>query len=139
MSEVYTMPTQDSGAALFKRGIEGELVMLNMLRFREVADYSQTPKLDPGKEIPGREAFELYIEQARPLVEACGGEILFIGEGGSFFIGPEDEHWELIMLIKQRSLTDFMSFATNEAYQTVLGHRIAAVADSRLLPMEPRK
>jgi hypothetical protein len=43
----YFEPTQESGRALVMRGIRGEVVMLNLLRFREVADYSANPELAP--------------------------------------------------------------------------------------------
>jgi len=33
----YLEPTQEAGRAFVMRGIEGEVVMLNLLRFREVA------------------------------------------------------------------------------------------------------
>ena len=39
------------------------------------------------------------------------------------------------MLIRQNSLQDFISFSSNEEYQIVLGHRTAALEDSRLLPL----
>jgi hypothetical protein len=38
--------------------IEGGLVMLNLLRFREVADYSANPELAPAAPISGAEAFD---------------------------------------------------------------------------------
>lgn len=39
------------------------------------------------------------------------------------------------MLARQESLTAFMSFATNKGYLAGLGHRAAALEDSRLLPL----
>jgi hypothetical protein len=33
--------------------------MLNLLRFREIADYSANPELTPAEPISGAEAFEL--------------------------------------------------------------------------------
>jgi hypothetical protein len=41
--QTYIEPTHEAGRALFMRGIKGPLVMLNLLRFRQVADYSATP------------------------------------------------------------------------------------------------
>ena len=38
--------------------IEGGLVMLNLLRFREVADYSANPELAPAAPISGAEDFD---------------------------------------------------------------------------------
>ena len=42
----YFEPTQEAGAALFRRQINGAVVMLNLLRFRDTADYSEHPELD---------------------------------------------------------------------------------------------
>ena len=41
--QTYFEPIHEAGRALFMRGIKGPLVMLNLLRFREIADYSATP------------------------------------------------------------------------------------------------
>ena len=40
------------------------------------------------------------------------------------------------MIIKQKSLDSFLSFASDPQYQGVIGHREAAIVDSRLLPVE---
>jgi len=135
MTEPYFEVSQEAGAALFRRGIQGPIVMLNLLRFREVADYSAAPDLAPAEPISGRAAYQLYIDQTLPFLEKTGGEILFLGDGGQYLIGPQDVPWDLVMMIRQNSLQDFMSFSSNEAYQVVLGHRTAGLSDSRLLPM----
>lgn len=131
----YVDPTQEAGRALMMRGIEGPLVMLNLLRLREIADYSATPGLAPAGEISGAQALDLYVAHTRPFLAESGGGILFLGEGGPFLIGPAEERWDRMMLIRQASLQAFMSFAGNEAYLAGLGHRTAAVDDSRLLPL----
>jgi len=53
----YIEPTQSAGREFFLRGIEGSFVTLNLLRFRDVADYSQTPGLAPASPIRGETAF----------------------------------------------------------------------------------
>ena len=135
MSEYFLEPTQASGAALFSRNISGPVVMLNLLRLREVADYTCAPELAGARPVWGREAFQRYIEHTLPFLRESGGELLFLGEGGQFFIGPQDEQWDLVMMVRQNSLQDFMAFASNEAYLAGMGHRTAAVLDSRLLPV----
>lgn len=129
--------TEQAGRAFVRRGIEGEVVMLNLLRFREIADYSAAPELAPDSPISGAEAFDRYIAHTLPYLQESGGSLLFLGEGGLFLIGPDDEHWHLTMLVRQRSVQSFMAFAGNEAYLAGLGHRKAALADSRLLPLAP--
>lgn len=131
----FLEPTQVAGVALFSRNIPGEVFMLNLLRFREVADYSANPDLMPGEPISGREAYQKYIDFTLPYLTESGGGIAFLGEGGKYFIGPQDERWDLALLIRQKSLPDFLAFASNPDYLVGLGHRAAAVEDSRLLPL----
>ena len=135
MKERFLEPTQEAGAALFARNIAGEVVMLNLLRFREIADYSANPELAPSEPISGAEAYQKYIDHTLPFLRESGGDLVFFGKGGKFLIGPQDESWDLVMLVRQKSLADFMAFASNQAYLTGLAHRTAALEDSRLLPI----
>jgi hypothetical protein len=128
-------PTQESGRAFITRQIVGNVVMLNLLRFRETADYSATPDLAPPTPISGAAAFQRYIDHTLPHLRETGGDVLFLGEGGRFLIGPESERWDMAMLIRQQSVHSFLSFASHEAYLAGIGHRTAALADSRLLPL----
>jgi hypothetical protein len=135
MTMRYLEPTQASGRALVTRRIPGDVVMLNLLRFREVADYSTSPELKPSHAISGADAFQRYIQHTLPFLRESGGELLFLGAGGPFLIGPEVERWDLAMLVRQRSVESFLAFASNVRYLAGLGHRTAALEDSRLLPL----
>jgi uncharacterized protein (DUF1330 family) len=134
--QAYLEPTQDSGRDFFMRGITGKVVMLNLLRYRAVADYSATPQLAPATPISGEEAYRLYMEHTMPHLEKSGGKLLFFGRGGRFLIGPDNERWDAAMLVQQSSPAAFMQFASNTAYLAGMGHRTAALEDSRLLPLE---
>ena len=131
----YLDPTNESVTSLFQRGIQGEVVMLNLLKLRAVADYSEFPELAPATPISGREAYELYIQHTIPHLAESGGELLYLGEGGTYLIGPEGEGWDLAMLVRQQSVESFLAFAQNPAYMSGNGHRAAAVEDSRILPL----
>ncbi|MBC2776576.1 DUF1330 domain-containing protein [Parasphingopyxis marina] len=134
----YFDPTPETGRAFVLRGIEGPVTMLNLLRFRETADYSADPDLAPDTPISGAEAYELYIAHTLPHLAASGGEMLFMGDGGPWLIGPVSERWDAAMLIRQASVDAFMGWAKNEAYLYGLGHRTAGIEDSRLLPLVQR-
>lgn len=131
----YLKPTQEAGRALVERRLKGSVVMLNLLRFRKVADYSAYPELAPPQPISGAEAFDRYIVHTLPFLKESGGELMFLGEGGPYLIGPESEYWDRAMLIRQNSIESFLAFAGNTAYLAGLGHRSAALEDSRLLPL----
>ena len=133
--ERYLEPTQASGRALMQRGLRGPVFMLNLLRFRAVADYSAFPDIAPASHISGAEAYDRYIEHTLPFLHESGGDLVFYGEGGPFLIGPDREHWHRAMLVRQNSIEDFLAFANHQEYLKGIGHRTAALEDSRLLPL----
>ena len=135
MDKYYLEPTQESGKELFTRGIQGPVVMLNLIRFNETADYSDYPDLQPKKAITGEQAYQKYMQHTQPFLEKSGGELMFLGQAGKYFIGPSEQQWDVVLLVKQKSLADFMAFASNPEYLAGIGHRMAAIKDSRLLPI----
>jgi len=83
-SKSYIEPSQDAGRAFVMRHISGSIVMLNLLRFREVADYSATPDLAPAVSISGAAAYQKYIEHALPYLRESSGDLLFLGLAARF-------------------------------------------------------
>jgi hypothetical protein len=134
-SKLYLEPSQEAGRDFVMRRLSGNVIMLNLLRFREIADYSAYPQLAPATPMSGAAAFQLYIKHTLPYLRESGGEALFMGVAGPYFIGPADERWDLAMLVRHHSAETFLAFASHEAYLAGLGHRVAAVLDSRLLPL----
>jgi len=61
--------------------------------------------------------------------------VIFYGYGGEFLIGPSHERWDAVMLVRQSSVASFLEFASNQDYLSGIGHRLAALEDSRLLPL----
>ena len=134
---MHIEPTQELGGALMARGIEGPVVMLNLLRFREVADYSRSPQLAPESPISGADAYREYSRHTVPLLEAAGGRVEFVGAGAQHLIGPAEERWDLMLTVRYPSLQAFLGFASDGEYLKTVGHRTAALEDSRLLPLVP--
>ncbi|CUU59890.1 DUF1330 domain-containing protein [Frankia sp. CcI49] len=135
---MYLDPSDENARLFFARGIEGPFTMLNLLRFRDWADYSAHPDLAPPEPIPGHLAYDRYVRHTLPYLAASGGSVEFFGVGGHPFVGPTDERWDLVMLIRQGGVADFLAFASNEGYLAGVGHRTAALADSRLIPLVDR-
>lgn len=133
----HLAPTDTTAAALIARGMDSPVVMLNLLRFRAVADYAHAPDLAPGQPISGEAAYDLYRQGIAPLLAASGGAVLFEGAGGAWFIGPEGAGWDHALLVRQASVAAFLAFARNPQAQRLGQHRTAALADSRILPLTP--
>ena len=136
MNKTYLDVTQEAGRHFFIKGIKGEIVMLNLLRFKEIADYSAVEHLTPSSPITGKEAYDLYMAETLPFLKEAGSAVLFYGKAEKFLIGPSDEQWDEVLLVKHTSPAKFLEFAQNEAYLKIAGHRTAALEDSRLLPIE---
>jgi uncharacterized protein (DUF1330 family) len=117
-------------------GTTGRVVMLNLLRYRAIADYSATPQLAPATPVTGEAAYRLYMKHTMPHLEQSGGRVIFFGRGGGFLVGPEGERWDAAMLVEQASTAAFLAFASNAEYLAGIGHRTAALEDSRLLPLQ---
>jgi hypothetical protein len=131
----YLDPTPQAARHFIAARQGDSIVMLNLLRFHALADYSASPELAPLTPISGAEAYQRYIHHTLPYLRDSGGELVFLGTGGEFLIGPESERWDLAMLVRQSSVESFLAFAAHRGYLAGVGHRTAAVADSRLLPL----
>ena len=136
---MHIHPNPDAFAALVRNHPDGPVVMLNLLRFRAEADYSASPELAPDTPISGAAAYKRYARHATPLLTEAGSEVLWAGLASATLIGPVDERWDHVLLVRHRSVADFIAFASNRAYLAGLGHRTAALADSRLVPVRQTK
>lgn len=105
------------------------IVMLNLLKFREQAQYldaSEPP-------CSGREAYERYGSRAIGAVKAIGGEVLWYGSAVGSLIAPPDESWDEILLVRYPSIDAFVKIMMASEYQAFAKHRTAALEDARLV------
>ncbi len=104
------------------------VTMLNLLRFREQAEY-------PGQasELSGREAYEIYKQNAVQHIEAIGGKVVMQARTPAAIIAPEGEQWDEMLLVWYPSIAAFVSMVMNPGYQAFTVHRTAALADARLI------
>ena len=132
----YIKATPESGKEFYLNFKEkgGIIVMLNLLKFKPKADYSNLESIKPQKDITGEEAYNLYSENTLAKLNEIGSQILFYGASKNFLIGPEYEKWDAVLLVKHQSVESFMDFAQSKTYLNNVGHRTAGLEDSRLLP-----
>lgn len=104
------------------------VVMLNLLRFRDKADYA-----DDCDERSGREAYQLYMQEAAACVSAVGAEVIWSGRSVGSLIAPPDESWDQVLLVRYPSIDAFMAMIQSTEYRGVAKHRTAALCDSRLV------
>lgn len=124
-----TNPTQEQlQKVLADTPKDQPVVMLNLLRFRDRANYS-----DESTERSGREAYTLYMQEAAACVKAVGAEVIWSGHSVGSLIAPPDESWDQVLLVRYPSIDAFMAMIESPDYKGVVRHRTAAVQDSRLV------
>lgn len=136
----YLDPTETSAISLLKsehsRNAEQErFIILNLISLKSKADYSQTCLNGSCQTTDPEVAFDCYVNKTLPFLNDTGGKLLLVANAANFFVGPENEGWDKVMLVEQKSVKDFFAFAQNKDYKKVLAHRQASVDDSRLLPL----
>ncbi|MGB5492245.1 MAG: DUF1330 domain-containing protein [Woeseiaceae bacterium] len=123
----YIDPERDQFDAFKALPRDKPIMMLNLLRFRETADY------EDGRESSGAEAYANYGRESAPIFRRVGGEIIWRGRPEVILIGPKDKHWDLIFVARYPTADAFLEMVTDPHYQIAVKHRQAAVLDSRLI------
>ncbi len=132
---MYIAPTPESLSTLTSREIDGPITMLNLMRFRAVADYADRPDLAPVTPISGEEAYDIYAGLTMEYLSGVGGSVLLVGSGGPLLIGPTETRWDRVLVVQYPGLDAFLTMIQNPQYLEGAGHRTAALEDSRLLPI----
>jgi len=108
---------------------EQPLFMLNLLRFKEIAD---GPLL--AENISGGEAYGRYAAAVAPHLARVGGELSWAGACSPALIGPEAGEWDLVAIVRYPSRQAFLDMISDPSYLETASLRSAALADSRLIP-----
>jgi uncharacterized protein (DUF1330 family) len=126
-NQVY--PTFEQLMPLRDDGDGGAIAMVNLLKFREKAVYSDGRADD----VSGREAYMRYVVEMRSIVEAAGGRILFSGEVKGLIIGEVEELWDAVGIAEYPSRAAFHRIATSAEVQAIGVHREAGLAGQLLI------
>ncbi|MEM9234537.1 MAG: DUF1330 domain-containing protein [Pseudomonadota bacterium] len=105
---------------------EGPLMMLNLLRFRDRAEY------EDGRDVSGREAYAAYAKAAAPFFAKAKGEMIWEGAPLANLIGPLDEIWDAGFIAQYQDKNSFLGMIMDDGYKAIMYHRQAALIDSRL-------
>ncbi len=127
-------PTRDQVRALRDQGRDGPVVMLNLLKFHEIARYPAEMAMAP---CSGEAAYARYqhaftvavggISQADVIYDGpC--EQVFIGQAGS-----AEADWDKALLVRYPSRQHFLAMMANDGYRDALVHRYAGLARTVLI------
>ena len=128
------VPSAEKFAAFMESPPVGRpVVMLNLLRYRERAEYPANFDAAP---CSGEEAYQRYGAIAAQRIASVGGRVVWAGKADLTLIGPDDENWDTVVLVEYPSKQAFAEMIQQPEYMAVAPHRTAALADSRLVATE---
>lgn len=116
----------------------GPFSMLNLYRLHEVADYSANPEFAPPNPISGRDLFDRYAASMDSLLASFDAKRVFLAEGAGCLIGPPDERWDVVQIVRYPSLSAFLSLTSSDEMLADMPHRLAMFEDSRVIPLIER-
>lgn len=126
----FTHPSSNAMVAAGERDPDEPVYMVNLLRFEDQA------KPGHGADgLTGKQAFAEYSRRFAALESRFGGKPVWVGRtvrGASTIIGPSDERWDLVAVVRYPSRASFLAMQDSPEYQAIAPLRTAAVADSRL-------
>ena len=109
--------------------------MLNLLRFRERADYGDRADVAPSS---GREAYhQRYVPAFGKIAARVAGDgirVSWLGGVLARVVGPTDERWDEIAIVEYPSFAAFRRVTERPEYEAEAApHRTAALEDWRLI------
>jgi len=109
---------------LAKPGPDGPIVMVNLLKFRERAQYPD------GRDahLSGREAYQRYGRLFVPLLRGIGGRVVYSGPVNGLSIGVVDSLWDEVALAGYPSRSAFVRMTSTPEYREIAVHRTAGLA-----------
>lgn len=117
-------PGPEQAAAFFGGAEDGPFVMVNLLKFKERADYPDGSEPD----LTGREAYGRYGAGVQACLAAVGGKSLYAGAVTDLMLGEADELWDMVALAQYPSRAAMMAMVQSPEYQAIEKHRIAGLA-----------
>ena len=105
-------------------GPEGPIYMVNLLSFKERAEYEDGRDTD----LSGREAYNLYGAAVSRLIAEYGGEIVFVGDVTFLSLGQVDELWDEVAIARYPNRGALLAMSSSPEWREAAVHRTAGLA-----------
>lgn len=123
------VPTPEGMRAFLAKDIEGPVSMLNLLKFKEKAEYADGRATD----LSGAEAYALYGQDMIRWVTSQGGRMLFSGPAHHLVLGEADELWDQVAIIEYPSKEAFARIVSAPQVAEWGVHRAAGLEGQLLI------
>ncbi len=118
------MPRSDAAQAFFGDAAHGPMVMVNLLKFKDKAEY---PDGHANAGMTGKEAYAVYGAAVMKCLEMVGGRGLFSADVSGLMLGDVEELWDMVALAYYPSPQAMLQMVGLPEYQGIEIHRFAGL------------
>ena len=118
-----TTKTDQQMEALLKADNGGPVCMVNLLKFREKAEYEDGRETD----LSGIEAYQIYGAVTGSLIKELGGDVVFTSVFNGMVVGEVEELWDVMAIAKYPTLQSFIDMVASPEYLKAYHHRLAGL------------
>ena len=122
VNKVY--PNKEQIKGFMEPASEEPICMVNLLKFKEKAEYEDGRDTD----LTGREAYALYEEGVKKLLQEIGGGVGFEGDVERLALGEVEELWDVVALAVWPSRGAMFEVMQSPDMQAISVHRSAGLA-----------
>tara|TARA_A200000159_G_scaffold56744_1_gene52425 strand:- start:24 stop:437 length:414 start_codon:yes stop_codon:yes gene_type:complete len=117
-------PTKEQMEGFLEGDSEAPIAMINLLKFREKAQYEDGRDTD----LTGEQAYAIYMDEVVGHLKKVGGEVSFGGSINRLMLGEVEELWDKTFIAKYPSKKAMLKMVTDPDYLESNKHRVAGLA-----------
>lgn len=108
---------------LMKPGPDGPIFMVNLLKFKEKAEYDDGRASD----LSGRDAYMIYGRAVTDILPKFGGKAIFAGDVTFLSLGKAEELWDEVAIAIYPKRADMVRMSMSAEWQEAAVHRTAGL------------
>ena len=118
------LPNDEQIAGFFEPGPKGPIYMVNLLKFKDRAEYEDGRET----ELTGEQAYAIYGAAVSKLLTKFGGAAMFSASVERLMLGEVEELWDKVAIAMYPSRAAMMEMMRSEEMQEIGAHRAAGLA-----------
>jgi uncharacterized protein (DUF1330 family) len=122
--ENAVFPGTEQVTSFFGGPENGPFVMVNLLKFKETAEYADGSDAD----LSGAKAYARYGKGIQSCLAAVDGKQIYAGPVTGLMIGEVEELWDMVALVEYPSLAAMQKMMSSPEYRAIEVHRKAGLA-----------
>jgi uncharacterized protein (DUF1330 family) len=122
--ENAVFPGTEQVTSFFGGPENGPFVMVNLLKFKETAEYADGSDAD----LSGARAYARYGKAIQACLAAVDGKQIYAGPVTGLMIGEVEELWDMVALVEYPSLAAMQKMMSSPEYRAIEVHRKAGLA-----------